>query len=230
MSSLPHIAKTQIAKFPEVTALVVTDDAGSLLESSGDIDGEALGAVHVVTMQALTRCGNALGLGSLQRVTVTGAAAYVLDRDLRARCSRDLRRPDQAHRSVREEARDCAEALKESAMLEPILQGLREVDGVQGAMIVDHTAAVVAHRAHAIYDLAVLQQVARSVVNAADSVQLIQDDWDMLTAHFGEGKLLLRSLRTTAARPRRYILAVIADAHAQRRVPRRRAAGRRRAS
>ncbi len=72
MSNLPQIAKTQIAKFPEVTALVVTDDAGSLLESSGDIDGEALGAVHVVTTQALTRCGNALGLGSLQRLTVTG--------------------------------------------------------------------------------------------------------------------------------------------------------------
>jgi len=98
-------------------------------------------------------------------------------------------------------------------MLEPILQGLREVEGVQGAMVVDHTAAVLAHRAHAIYDLPVLQQVARSVVNSVDSVQLIQDDWDMLTAHFGEGKLLLRSLRTTAtARPRRYILAVIADA------------------
>jgi predicted regulator of Ras-like GTPase activity (Roadblock/LC7/MglB family) len=73
MSSLPHIAKTQIAKFPEVTALVVTDDAGSLLESSGDIDSEAIGAVHVVTMQALTRCGNALGLGALLRLTVTGS-------------------------------------------------------------------------------------------------------------------------------------------------------------
>jgi predicted regulator of Ras-like GTPase activity (Roadblock/LC7/MglB family) len=72
MSNLPQIAKTQIAKFPEVTALVVTDDAGSLLESSGDIDGEALGAVHVVTTQALTRCGNALGLGPLHRVTITG--------------------------------------------------------------------------------------------------------------------------------------------------------------
>jgi predicted regulator of Ras-like GTPase activity (Roadblock/LC7/MglB family) len=72
MSNLPHLAKTQVAKFPEVIALVVTDDAGSLLEASGDIDSEALGAVHVVTMQAVTRCGNALGLGVLQRITVTG--------------------------------------------------------------------------------------------------------------------------------------------------------------
>jgi predicted regulator of Ras-like GTPase activity (Roadblock/LC7/MglB family) len=97
-------------------------------------------------------------------------------------------------------------------MLESILQGLREVEGVQGAMIVDSGAAVVAHRAHSIYDLGVLQQVARSVVNSIDSVQLIQDDWDMLTAHFGDGKLLLRSLRTGGGKPRRYILTVIADA------------------
>jgi predicted regulator of Ras-like GTPase activity (Roadblock/LC7/MglB family) len=73
MSSLPQIARLQIAKFPEVTALVVTDGAGSLLESSGDVDGEALGAVHVVMTQALARCGNALGLGVLQRVAITGA-------------------------------------------------------------------------------------------------------------------------------------------------------------
>jgi hypothetical protein len=32
-----------------------------------------------------------------------------------------------------------------------------------------------------------------------------------MTAHFGDGKLLLRSLRIAGARPRRYILAVIAD-------------------
>jgi predicted regulator of Ras-like GTPase activity (Roadblock/LC7/MglB family) len=96
-------------------------------------------------------------------------------------------------------------------MLEPILQSLREVEGVQGAMVVDHTAAVVAHRAHTIFDLTLLQQVARSVVSSVDSIQLIQDDWEMLTAHFGEGKLLLRSLRTASAKPRRYILAVIAD-------------------
>ncbi|HEX3478834.1 MAG TPA: roadblock/LC7 domain-containing protein [Kofleriaceae bacterium] len=97
-------------------------------------------------------------------------------------------------------------------MLEPILQSLREVEGVQGAMVVDPSAAVVAHRAHTIYDLSVLQQVARAVVNSVDSVQLIQDDWDMMTAHFGDGKLLLRSLRTSGSRARRYVLAVIADA------------------
>jgi len=96
-------------------------------------------------------------------------------------------------------------------MLEAILQGLREVEGVQGAMVVDEEAAVLGYRAHAIYDLSVLQQVARSVVHSVESVQLIQDDWDVLTAHFGEGKLLLRSLRP-GARPQRYILAVIADA------------------
>ncbi|HEY0483131.1 MAG TPA: hypothetical protein VGD37_36670 [Kofleriaceae bacterium] len=96
-------------------------------------------------------------------------------------------------------------------MLEPILQNLREVNGVQGAMVVDSAAVVLAYRAHAIYDFPVLQQVARSIINAADSIQLIQDEWDVLTAHFGEGKLLLRSLRTATGKPRRYVLAVLAD-------------------
>lgn len=96
-------------------------------------------------------------------------------------------------------------------MLEPILQSLREVEGVQGALIVDRSATVVAQRVHSIYDPAVLQQVARQVGAAVDSVQLLQDDWESLTAHYGDGKLLLRSLRVAGARPQRYVLAVIAD-------------------
>lgn len=96
-------------------------------------------------------------------------------------------------------------------MLEPILQSLREVEGVQGALIVDRAAAVVAQRVHSIYDPQVLQQVARQVGAAVDSVQLLQDDWESLTAHYGDGKLLLRSLRVGGARPQRYVLAVIAD-------------------
>ncbi|MBC7974210.1 MAG: hypothetical protein H7138_04440 [Myxococcales bacterium] len=95
-------------------------------------------------------------------------------------------------------------------MIEPILQSLRDVEGVQGALIVDPSAAVLAHNAHAMYDVAVLQQVARAVVNSVDSIQLVQDDWDMLNAHFGDGQLVLRSLR--ASGDRRYVLAVIADA------------------
>lgn len=71
MSNLRHIAKTQIVKFPEVVALVVTDDAGALLEMSGDIDGEACGAIHAVVIQTLVRCGEQLGLGDLQKTTLT---------------------------------------------------------------------------------------------------------------------------------------------------------------
>lgn len=97
-------------------------------------------------------------------------------------------------------------------MLDSILQSLREVAGVQGAMVVDRAATLVAHHAHAIYDNSVLQQVARSVGTTVDSVQLIQDDWEVLTAHFGEGKLVLRNVKTTGAKPRRLVLAVICDA------------------
>ena len=37
-----------------------------------DLGHRLVGAVHVVAMQAITRCGDALGLGQLQRLTVTG--------------------------------------------------------------------------------------------------------------------------------------------------------------
>lgn len=77
MSNLPQIAKT-LGKFPEVTAYVVTDDAGSLLDASGDVDAEALGAVHVVALHALDRCGASLGLGDLDRLTITAAKRAVV--------------------------------------------------------------------------------------------------------------------------------------------------------
>jgi predicted regulator of Ras-like GTPase activity (Roadblock/LC7/MglB family) len=96
-------------------------------------------------------------------------------------------------------------------MLEPILQTIRDVEGVQGAMVVDRSSAIIAQRAHAIYDIHVLQQVARAVTTVVDSVQLVQDDWDVLTSHYADGKLLLRNLRIGGAKPRRYVLTVIAD-------------------
>lgn len=75
-TALSPTAKTQIAKLPEVVGLVVTDAAGAVIEASleraGDLDGETVGAVQLAIKQALSRCGNALALGSLQRFTVTG--------------------------------------------------------------------------------------------------------------------------------------------------------------
>lgn len=73
MSNLLHIAKSQLAKLPEVTAFVVTDETGSLIDAAGDIDGEALGAIHVVALQALDRCGSVLGLGALDRMSLASS-------------------------------------------------------------------------------------------------------------------------------------------------------------
>ena len=75
-TALSPTAKTQIAKLPEVVGLVITDAAGAVLdatlETSGGLDGETVGAVNLATKHALSRCGNALALGPLQRFTVTG--------------------------------------------------------------------------------------------------------------------------------------------------------------
>lgn len=62
-----------VARLPEVTALVVTDHLGALLASSGALDGEAIGCVHAVAVHGLSRCGDALGLGTLHRITIAGA-------------------------------------------------------------------------------------------------------------------------------------------------------------
>lgn len=64
---------TAVARLPEVAALVVTDRRGALLVSSGALDGEAIGCVNAVAIHGLSRCGDALGLGPLHRVTIAGA-------------------------------------------------------------------------------------------------------------------------------------------------------------
>jgi predicted regulator of Ras-like GTPase activity (Roadblock/LC7/MglB family) len=61
-----------VARLPEVAAWVVTDHVGALLASSGELDGEAIGCVHAVAVRALAACGDALGLGTLHRVTIAG--------------------------------------------------------------------------------------------------------------------------------------------------------------
>jgi predicted regulator of Ras-like GTPase activity (Roadblock/LC7/MglB family) len=72
MSSLSKLARTQIAKSPEVVATVVTDRSGMLLDSTGDVDGESVGAVNAVSAEALGKAGETLGLGPLQRCAITG--------------------------------------------------------------------------------------------------------------------------------------------------------------
>ena len=78
MSGLAQIARAHIAKLPEVLAVVVTDRAGALIEVSGDVDGEALGAVYAVAAESLARAGHTLGLGPLARVVITGRTSACL--------------------------------------------------------------------------------------------------------------------------------------------------------
>jgi predicted regulator of Ras-like GTPase activity (Roadblock/LC7/MglB family) len=94
-------------------------------------------------------------------------------------------------------------------MLDRILLGLHEVEGVQATMVVDSGGRILASRAHAVYDMALIQQVGRSIVNAVDSVQLVQDDWELLIATFAEGKVLIRNLAGRSGRT--VVLAVVAD-------------------
>lgn len=96
--------------------------------------------------------------------------------------------------------------------MESILQSLHELDGVNGTIVADGSGQILAYKAHAVYDLPILQQVSRSVVSAVDSIRLLQEDWDSITAHFGEGKLLIRSLSSGGkSKEKALTLSVIAD-------------------
>jgi predicted regulator of Ras-like GTPase activity (Roadblock/LC7/MglB family) len=96
-------------------------------------------------------------------------------------------------------------------MLEDILSPLHEVPGVQATLVVDSGGTILAHRSHAIYDLALLAQVGRSIVGATDSMQVVHEDWESITASFADGKVLIRNLRPAVRPERTVMLAVIAD-------------------
>lgn len=96
--------------------------------------------------------------------------------------------------------------------MDAILQSLHEVEGVQATLVVDCEGQLLAHRAHAVYDRSLLQEVGRTVVNAIDSLQLVHDDWELVSAGFSDGKLLIRNLNAARQSPgQAAALAVVAD-------------------
>ena len=63
-----------VAKFPEVVGAVLSDSSGTLLDSVGALDGEVAGAVNSFSAKALLQAGELLGLGMLQKATITGTS------------------------------------------------------------------------------------------------------------------------------------------------------------
>ena len=72
MISFNQIIKTQIAKLPEVIAVVMGDGSGALVESTGDLDGEAAAAINAVVVGSLNTMGGQLGIGGLKRASLLG--------------------------------------------------------------------------------------------------------------------------------------------------------------
>lgn len=61
-----------IAKFPEVVSAVLSDLSGALIDSVGNVDGEAASAVHSFSLSSLCQAGELLGLGNFQRCSIVG--------------------------------------------------------------------------------------------------------------------------------------------------------------
>jgi hypothetical protein len=95
--------------------------------------------------------------------------------------------------------------------MESILQGLMALGGARAAMVLDGGGHVVAHLGQAVYDRALCEQVGGDVVRAIESVQLQYEGWETITAHFTDGRLLVRRIAVRAPGVR-HLLAVVADA------------------
>ena len=72
MLSVGLNAKSQVARFPEVTALVVSDISGALIDATGEVDGESIAAIIAVAVRSLNAIGDQLGIGCLKRASLTG--------------------------------------------------------------------------------------------------------------------------------------------------------------
>lgn len=70
--------KTQIVRNPEVSALVVSDASGALLECTGSVDGESAAAVIAVAVRSLNAIGEQLGIGTLRRAVMTGTEQVIV--------------------------------------------------------------------------------------------------------------------------------------------------------
>ncbi len=94
--------------------------------------------------------------------------------------------------------------------MENSLQSLLDLAGVNAAMVYDGAGRLVAQRGKAVYDRALCEQVGGPLSRAVDSIQLQHQDWEVVTARFADGTILLRNLGDVAGAT--YVLAVVADA------------------
>lgn len=92
--------------------------------------------------------------------------------------------------------------------MDAVLQSLLDLSGVTAALVFDGSGQLLGHRGHAVYDRGLCEHVAAALAKALDAVQLQQEDWETLTAHFTDGKLVLRRVNA-AGQP--HVLAVVSD-------------------
>jgi predicted regulator of Ras-like GTPase activity (Roadblock/LC7/MglB family) len=94
--------------------------------------------------------------------------------------------------------------------METSLQSLLDLAGVNAAMVYDGAGRLVAQRGKSVYDRALCEQVGGPLSRAVDSIQLQHEDWEVVTARFADGTVILRNLGEVGGTG--YALAVVADA------------------
>jgi hypothetical protein len=94
--------------------------------------------------------------------------------------------------------------------VEPILQGIAATAGVTVVFVFDSDGRVAGFKGQPLYDEALLTEVARGLLKAAESLELQNPEWDGATVQFADGRLLLRNLGAQGGR--NHYLAVAGDA------------------
>ena len=85
--------------------------------------------------------------------------------------------------------------------MEPILQSLMELSTASPPCSSStRPASSLGHRGHTVYDQALCEQVSAALAKALDAVQLQQEDWETVTAHFADGKLVAPARRRERSR------------------------------
>jgi len=99
--------------------------------------------------------------------------------------------------------------------MDAILQGIKNLDGMLGALVLGPSGQLVGYKVNPVYDLGMVEQVAAAVATTLDSLVLAQEDWDSVTATFADGRLILRNLTVNGAPPPSGLRALIVIAESR---------------
>lgn len=76
-----------------------------------------------------------------------------------------------------------------------VLKTLYNVDGVRSATLLNSSGEVISHQSHSIYDTEVLNSASRFLIQALESFELQNEEWEEFNAEFEDGWVIVRRFK-----------------------------------